>query len=593
MADRKSGGTTGVEMAQLDMLHGVAKRLELQTKMDAERAESERVANAIQSVDAKRAISIQEKFGGVLGAVSKKMSEQVEIAKSSFNNAVEARQEEKRAAAFEDMEKENGPGALATGFGNIRDQMKGFWDDMGTFKKTALGIGGTAYALAAGFAFAEGFLDEVTGGGFTKFKDTVKDMVNDLGKKVGEFLGLDMKDGELKTLLFGGVVAGAGLLVGTAVLNGVLGMIAGKGIFGSLMATGGMATKLSPLRLALGVALTAGLITYADEIKNWLKTNMEGLSPDEIKNRKLTASDVTHGALVGASIGSVLGPKGAIAGAIIGATVATAAGVFDIVDDYVNDTDIMPNELEALLDAKKNNRVIKPSMLDTINMTDEQVANLTRVPTGGDIIAVGERIKGEFEEDIAKSEKRIADMQEIAKRAKENYAKQNPNDKEYMGISGFIRDTELAIQRRRDDIALRQNQIAMINKVQEENNDFNLDSLTGPGMGKIVETEEEMSPELKAYLDRNDISKPIAGAQLVVDDSLAAGNPLLAMPGKKPKIPAGVLEGAGAIGTTFLSTTIDNSTTTYVDAKQSVAKSESTIMVTGDSGPYPGLGGTH
>jgi hypothetical protein len=149
------------------------------------------------------------------------------------------------------------------------------------------------------------------------------------------------------------------------------------------------------------VLLTVGGITYAvmddddepvdvdEEIKRIRREN-EVKEQEVIKGKidsykttlereRTTFGEVLAGTLVSAGIGGAIGNvPGAISGAIFGAITGLGAVAWEAVDDYNNDIDNLPNELEALLKAEKFKMADKNGRNRRFQLSDQQKDDLAK-----------------------------------------------------------------------------------------------------------------------------------------------------------------------------------------------------------------------
>lgn len=184
------------------------------------------------------------------------------------------------------------------------------------------------------------------------------------------------------------------------------------------------------------VLLTVGGITYAvmddddepvdvdEEIKRIRKEN-EVKEQEVIKGKidsykttlereRTTFGDVLTGTLVSAGIGAAGGSfaggvgavPGAIAGAIFGAITGLGTVAWEAVDDYNNDIDNLPNELEALLKKEKFDMADKTGRYRQFQLTDKQKDDLAKA---NDTLI--EKIINDLVGTIAKQDTNLANLE--------------------------------------------------------------------------------------------------------------------------------------------------------------------------------------
>jgi hypothetical protein len=298
---------------------------------------------------------------------------------------------------------------LMNGFGDLK---KGFLAVKKDPWGSLLQIGKWAVIIPVLAGAIKGLLDVIFGDSeMAKFYDTINNSAfmkfvknhpwASLGVALTAFAGVKWMQMYLammaaaKTLGVGG---------GTDVVAGGTGKGKGKGLkdrLGRLLKT----TK-GKGGLAGIVLLTVGGITYAvmddddepvnvdEEIKRIRREN-EVKEQEVIKGKidsykttlerdRTTFGDVLTGTLVsggigaagGAAVGGVGAIPGLIGGLIFGAVTGLGTVAYEAVDDYRNDIDNIPNELEALLKKEKFNMADKTGRNRQFQLSDKQKEDL-------------------------------------------------------------------------------------------------------------------------------------------------------------------------------------------------------------------------
>jgi hypothetical protein len=416
-------------------------------------------------------------------------------------------------SAKNDLKEAQGPGLIGSLLGGS------------LFKNIALLAGGGFVA----YNFAKGFIDKMTNGGFSRFQNTISDIdwseigdsVKAMGTTAMEFastatagLGsmIEFFDDPLKILLgLSGAVVGAKLLtsIGTSIAAKAIGHLV-MGSPGAMSGAGGKGMG----KAMMGALGAAGLI-YAQDIAEFIvgEAKNSDVTKIDIKN---AASTVGISVASGATIGAMFGPKGMLAGAILGGAYGLGLGLVDYVKENLVDMGKTSKEgkqaIQKLRARKDMVEAMGQEKFDAWAAGNEDMNEELLLQQAS---AAQEDIRAKLEEAKKKKDNvKTTELVSINRRTGERTYRARNQD-------SILRDLERAdeeIQRYQDQLMTLDSALqttgydptALIPKVEAIPFDQ-----SGPEMapGKIVETEAEMSPELKAYLDRNDISNPIAGME--------------------------------------------------------------------------------
>lgn len=348
-----------------------------------------------------RSVKIQlDRFEGIFNSISANISEQTEILRKSLNINEEARESQRRKEDLSELDQNAPTPPVPTpptpDPSPEGKDGKGLFELMGGVGKSLLGIGGKLALGGAGlfvaYNFAKGFIDEKTGGGFTKFEDSMIDTFkemdwNALGNSFKEFASavpeavtsiLEFLSDPLNVILGGAGLTAAGILAGMGggalargVTRGLIDGVLGGGRGGAGGGQGGLLNARGIARTASLGILAGGLITYGDEIKSWLQ--QQGANED-VANISV---DIGQGAATGATIGSFFGPKGALVGAAVGAGFMILKNITGWIDEQINGTeeDIKARteaERTAAESLKEQKKSIVGDLGDEANLTEEE-----------------------------------------------------------------------------------------------------------------------------------------------------------------------------------------------------------------------------
>ena len=179
-----------------------------------------------------------------------------------------------------------------------------------------------------GFNVVRGIVDQWTDGAFTKFVEDIDYAAIGEGIKTftsflsdSPWLGFSAALLAWTAIDFG--VPLALNVTGEVIRTSMLAKMLNKGVMGGVEKSPGfLKTVLSLRGLALG-ALGVGIMVGGEKLADVVRSSISGMTPDQIKNEKLTvdAGDVvsTLGyAAGGATIGAMFGPQGALIGGVLG-----------------------------------------------------------------------------------------------------------------------------------------------------------------------------------------------------------------------------------------------------------------------------------
>lgn len=276
-----------------------------------------------------------------------------------------------------------------------------------------------------GFNVVRGIVDQWTDGAFTKFVEDIDYVA--IGEGIKQFTGFLA---DTPWLAFTGALLawtaidfGLPLAVnvtGEVIRTSMLAKMLNKGVMGGMEKTKGFMSTVGSLKgLALS-ALGVGIMVGGEKLADVVREQISGMTPDQIKNEKLTvdAGDFvsTLGyAAGGATIGAMFGPQGALIGGILG----FAYGIGSKVLEYMQATSEEKINFEKLGEQQaKDNAVIAQQALDedaAANYTilsdsqREQFKRQAQGPTQDQINAVNDEIADQLvqvEEDIQRIQNR-------------------------------------------------------------------------------------------------------------------------------------------------------------------------------------------
>ena len=283
---------------------------------------------------------------------------------------------------------------------------------------------GAAIAFV-GFNVVRGIVDQWTDGAFTKFVEDIDYAA--IGAGIKQFTGFlaDTPWLGFTAALLAWTAIDFGLplavnVTGEVIRTSMLAKMLNKGVMSGVENTKGfMETVLSLKGLALG-AVGAGFMIFGEFVADYVRKEALGMTPDQIKNEKLTvdAGDFvsTLGyAAGGATMGAMFGPQGALIGGILG----FAYGIGSKVLEYMQATSEEKINFDKLGEQQaKDNAIIAQQALDedaaagyTIlsDSQREQFKREAKGPTQDQINAVNDEIADQLfqvEEDIKRIQNR-------------------------------------------------------------------------------------------------------------------------------------------------------------------------------------------
>lgn len=309
-----------------------------------------------------RSVKVQlEKFEGVFNTISANIAEQTDMLRASMGIQEEAIEAQKRANDLAELQQPPEPTPApepetTTTPEKPTKESKGLFELMGGFASTLLGIGTKLALGGAGlfvaYNFAKGAIDEATGGGFSRFEDSMITTFREvdwsaLGTSFKEFASkvpeavtsiVEFLSDPLTVILAGAGLTAAGIMSGFG--GGALARGVTQGIISGVLGTGGDprgpgqrggGRGLFNLRNvaragALGI-LTGALAYYGEDVKNWLTE--QGVPEDWAG--VAVDSTITVGSF--ATLGAMFGPTGALVGAAVGVAYVIGKSLYNWFQD--------------------------------------------------------------------------------------------------------------------------------------------------------------------------------------------------------------------------------------------------------------------
>ena len=262
-----------------------------------------------------------------------------------------------------------------------------------------------------GFNVVRGIVDQWTDGAFTKFVEDIDYAA--IGEGIKTFTGFlaDSPWLAFSTALIAWTAIDFGVplalnVTGEVIRTSMLAKMLNKGVMGGVATSPGFLKTVVSLR---GLAFsTAGVaLMYAGEfLGDMVRKEISGMTPDQIKNEKLTvdAGDVvsTLGyAAGGATIGAMFGPQGALIGGVLG----FAYGIGSKVLEYMQATSEEKINFDKLGEQQaKDNAVIAQQALD------EDKASGYKILSDSQRTAFGIQAQGPTQDQINSVNDEIADQ---------------------------------------------------------------------------------------------------------------------------------------------------------------------------------------
>ena len=262
-----------------------------------------------------------------------------------------------------------------------------------------------------GFNVVRGIVDQWTDGAFTKFVEDIDYAA--IGEGIKTFTGFlaDSPWLAFSTALIAWTAIDFGVplalnVTGEVIRTSMLAKMLNKGVMGGVEKTDGfLKTVLSLKGLALG-AVGVGFMIFGEKIADYVRKEALGMSPEQIKNEKLTvdAGDFvsTLGyAAGGATIGAMFGPQGALIGGVLG----FAYGIGSKVLEYMQATSEEKINFDKLGEQQaKDNAVIAQQALD------EDKASGYKILSDSQRTAFGIEAQGPTQDQINSVNDEIADQ---------------------------------------------------------------------------------------------------------------------------------------------------------------------------------------
>ena len=265
-----------------------------------------------------------------------------------------------------------------------------------------------------GFNVVRGIVDQWTDGAFTKFVEDIDYAA--IGEGIKTFTGFlaDSPWLAFSTALIAWTAIDFGVplalnVTGEVIRTSMLAKMLNKGVMGGVEKTDGfLKTVLSLKGLALG-AVGVGFMIFGEKVADYVRKEALGMSPEQIKNEKLTvdAGDFvsTLGyAAGGATIGAMFGPQGALIGGVLG----FAYGIGSKVLEYMQATSEEKINFDKLGEQQaKDNAVIAQQALD------EDKASGYKILSDSQRTAFGIEAQGPTQDQINSVNDEIADQLDV------------------------------------------------------------------------------------------------------------------------------------------------------------------------------------
>jgi hypothetical protein len=300
-----------------------------------------------------RSVKIQlNRFEDVFNTISANIAEQTNILRKSMSiqeEAIEARRREEDIDELRPEPPTTDTTEPDTTSSSEKEKGKGLFDllmgggVLGLMKNIFIGGAG----LFVAYNFAKGIIDQKTGGGFSRFEESMINTFREvdwtaLGNSFIEFATKvpeavtaisNFLTDPLSLILAGAGLTAAGIMSGFA--GGALARGVTRGIIEGVLGTGGgqdgprrgprggLINLRNVARAgALGI-LVGGLEYFSEDVKNWLKN--QGM-PEDWANETVDSA-ITIGTFT--SMGMMFGPKGALVGAAIGTAYVLGRKIYE------------------------------------------------------------------------------------------------------------------------------------------------------------------------------------------------------------------------------------------------------------------------
>ena len=297
--------------------------------------------NSIKSVN----INL-DKFSKVFNNIDKNVKQMANISKwvanRDNNNILAGRENEQRKDDLEEItqnQKEKDDSDDNKSNDPLKDRIVKNAKGLGSL---LMNLGKFSLIGVGAFEFLRGFIDELTDGKMTEGIEHIKNI---------DFKGLMTTIGSIGGLATG--IAAFGTAIAGFKIAGLFGTLLGIGLPGA--GGGGLLKKMGKVVGRGGlVGMAALMFMYGEKISDWIRSDLMGMSKDEIQNSKLEGGGLANVgtrmaqfATVGAALGGI---KGALIGAAIGLLYGTTEAALGYLDDKINDTGTLPNAVQESLD---------------------------------------------------------------------------------------------------------------------------------------------------------------------------------------------------------------------------------------------------
>lgn len=302
-----------------------------------------------------RSVKIQlNRFEDVFNTISMNIAEQTSILRKSIGIQEEAIEKQRRKEDLEEIQqpvKEDPPTTDSDETSAEKEKSKGLFDFLAGVGGTLLGslkpllIGSAGLFVA--YNFAKGFIDEKTGGGFTRFEDSMVNTFREvdwtaLGESFITFASKvpeaviaisDFLSNPLAVILAGAGLTAATIMAGFAggalargVTAGIIDGVLGRRGDGAQRGPGGSRGlfNLRNVARASGIGILVGALEFfSEDVKNWLKN--QGV-PENWADESVDSA-ITIGTFT--SIGMLFGIKGALFMAAIGTAYVLGRKIYE------------------------------------------------------------------------------------------------------------------------------------------------------------------------------------------------------------------------------------------------------------------------
>lgn len=267
----------------------------------------------------------------------------------------------------------------------------------------------------------------------------------------------------------------------------------------------------NPLGLLVS-ALGLSAVYFSEEIGEIFKDEASNATRSDIENAPVDASDLsTIGGF--ATAGSLFGIKGMLIGALVGGAYVLGKKVVEGIDDAINDTGELTNELERVLKIEQNPMLLRRAQAQA-RRTGEAIKTFEEVAVGE-----VERLNTEIQQGSA-------ELEEL---------RNKPLDTKGLsrgGVKAAQRRRDNAIKKLEEEIALRQKQLQTVEQTLEQRREQGVADLDVNTAGYQTTFPEVVSPGIQAQkqlalentfdalgLDMQSIMNPYAAQASNVDST--------------------------------------------------------------------------